>query len=283
MKLFKFSNVDMNKLACLQSSHIWFASQGSCNDPFEGSHLFSEFDNYDESTKIMRRIVSQVISSEAAEKLVSAEHVEKHTKNEISEYQGRSVLSMSLSCAEKLPQFNNLMWSHYADAMKGYCLQFDKNSFVESIYNVGSIDAVEELHCDVIQYSENAPIVHAMDPRSSQQLIFSKSECWEYENEYRLTSKCVGKHSYDPKSLEKVILGFSMPIEQQLLIFNVISSNNKDVVFEEAVLKQGTYCIEFVDFDIEHKINILNGKSYARDEIMGSVSLGHIIRRKGLS
>ncbi len=104
---------------------------------------------------------------------------------------------------------NILMWSHYADAHRGFCLGFrTANPFF------GQALPIHE-------YSSDRPCLNLIEPLDSNQIakaLLTKANDWEYEDEWRLVvhpgssgdEKDPGVHTYPPEALVEVILGCRM-------------------------------------------------------------------------
>ena len=75
---------------------------------------------------------------------------------------------------------NELMWAHYAESSKGFCITFNFNSYEFPVIDKGYINYTNirpQIAPDFIINDRNE-FYHAM--------CFTKSPCWNYENEYRL-------------------------------------------------------------------------------------------------
>jgi len=130
---------------------------------------------------------------------------------------------------------SNLMWSHYADSHKGFCIEY-KSEFVKA---------------DKVYYREEIPSLYIYDvimqnflPQSSDELgkyiwtaLRTKLKEWEYESEYRYKSnQFMGnlklgqkfmKVYYESKFVESVIIGCRTPSSVKNYIIENISSNIK--------------------------------------------------------
>jgi hypothetical protein len=73
---------------------------------------------------------------------------------------------------------NPLMWSHYSDKHKGVCLQFDTRIFPLAL-------ALK------VEYQENLPTVFVTEnnPDPAVRVLFTKSDVWKYEEEFRLLAR----------------------------------------------------------------------------------------------
>jgi hypothetical protein len=98
-----------------------------------------------------------------------------------------------------------LMWSHYADAHYGLCLEF--NAWPGSLF----------WEAYKVSYQRGYPIVNVMDignPEALRLIVLTKSVHWEYEQEWRIVQleydRGSGYRSFSPDLLTGVILGALM-------------------------------------------------------------------------
>jgi hypothetical protein len=104
------------------------------------------------------------------------------------------ILSMSSKCD------NILMWSHYANSHRGFCLEFDSSKKPFSSAN----------H---VEYLSNP---RPFDPYGSHEanarsFVLTKYDNWAYEDEWRvIVPRCRENYSFEPEALTGVILGFAI-------------------------------------------------------------------------
>ncbi len=95
---------------------------------------------------------------------------------------------------------SNLMWSHYGDSHKGYCLQYSVHTdpvFVRSV-RVG--------------YSSEYPVINWLSetfPCDVLKCVTQKDKCWEYEGEWRYIRPNSAKHllSINRSGIKSIIIG----------------------------------------------------------------------------
>lgn len=116
---------------------------------------------------------------------------------------------------------NILMWTHYSDNHKGFCVEFDSQNyefFQQAL---------------PVEYSKVMPTLNVLDITVGEthknanklaELLLIKAEDWRYQNEWRLvyTPKQGGPgiHKYPEKLLTGVIFGFQIAPENQEKIIN---------------------------------------------------------------
>lgn len=261
MYLYKFSNVDIKKLSCLASKTIWFTDLKNCNDPFEGTHKF--IDNNDESINLAKKSANFVVNCPAFFNQISAQRIKEHAKQKTSDVLDFGSLSLSEHRKNRNPLLNNLMWSHYADGLTGYCLKFNKNQLISSIYQIDDISNILGKWAVKVLYSSRRPEYDMLKNNDPIKIVSTKSDHWKYENEFRLFSRQTGKHKYSPESLKEIILGQNMPEDQQKLICDIAKENYRDVKFKQAVLQQDEYVIKIIDLNYESLVDKLHSTNTA--------------------
>lgn len=100
---------------------------------------------------------------------------------------------------------NLLMWSHYADSHRGFCVGFDKYVLYE--LTGGTLGKV--------QYEKAFPTAGMFDDDAGSliRLLITKSEDWFYEDEYRIVKvEAARTIKILPESaITEVVLGLNMP------------------------------------------------------------------------
>ncbi|GAA4649603.1 hypothetical protein GCM10023116_18770 [Kistimonas scapharcae] len=90
------------------------------------------------------------------------------------------------------PLESRLMWSHYSNGLRGFVIEFDFNSMLESIANKNNDDFSGYT---LINYTELGftdyikSVIDAGKPLFADRMLFSKHVDWKYENELRLICK----------------------------------------------------------------------------------------------
>ena len=126
---------------------------------------------------------------------------------------------------------NILLWSHYADCHKGFCIGLDKNKLCQ-LPNFGMGGPVE--------YPKNKlyPVIHPLDEKNNIENIFKethkKSKEWSYEKEYRLV-KNFYPHKPSIKDrlinipdsfISELLLGLRISEEDKKQIINIAKQKN---------------------------------------------------------
>jgi len=121
-----------------------------------------------------------------------------------------------------------LMWSHYGDFHKGYCIGFDE----ERMRNSGYFGKGGN-----VTYSEKVPQIDPFDEDTKKNSFLQthyKAKDWEYEQEYRLTKLFFDKPNEEPVRLievpnsfiREVIIGMSISEENKKEIIEICNNRN---------------------------------------------------------
>jgi len=123
---------------------------------------------------------------------------------------------------------NLLMWSHYANFHKGYCIGWDANGLMEFFGN-----NYQQFGCKIgpVDYRDEYPkLVFQIDPDvgSSIQRCFSKHTCWDYEQEYRVVLNKKADHiiTYPKELISEIYLGCKMSMEHSEEIKRFLRQTN---------------------------------------------------------
>jgi hypothetical protein len=230
--LLKFRSGNANDLDSLFNQNIWFYAFEQLNDPFEGiasTHcnkpnvekrhglinlLIKKMEQLDKpkiaqiiQLKDIQRIYEQDINiySKESENLVFKimEGFLKHGRDNLT------IFSCSMRHHNKDTLHNPLMWAHYANSFKGFCLEFDYSILAKHLQNAKKFIAGASIsYSDSSNTTELDNILESFvntrgDPHSDFTLrpFFTKSEHWGYDNEFRFILSNTGEVSFPKEAL----------------------------------------------------------------------------------
>ena len=146
---------------------------------------------------------------------------------------------------------STLLWSHYADSFRGYCVGIDVNRLERLLVDRHKRSGVL-FFSDWIQYKSAFPeIVPALDQRHRLDQILSlvtiKSDSWRYEEEFRFVFKRPGDYSVQlpPQCITDVILGPQMPPKHCEEISSIVNSRYPHAKVLQARRKPLSFELEF--------------------------------------
>ncbi len=272
LSLFKFREVNTNNLSALANNQLWFSSLNDFNDPFEGAHIKDHHINIDELTNFECKIKDEVGVEEYNKILSELELVDgKYTQTElfkkiaehdldkfISIVHNSKVICFSMEDETKNPLTNNLMWSHYANGLRGFCLVFNGDELLKDLFK----STKESMRPIIVEYKDKPNIlklnefIHSEGLYSNSDINFvqkvtetiaTKSTDWEYEKEFRVMSlNQESFHNYSPSSLKEIVIGDKMPEAERNLLLKIVSGLCKNILIKTARLQNNSYKIEIV-------------------------------------
>ena len=152
---------------------------------------------------------------------------------------------VGVSCFSE--EMNNLlMWSHYADKHKGFCIEFDKSDYPFSL-------------AETIIYGKNIPVIdpYSDDINNRKAFFRYKSEHWKYEKELRIVRGGVSNEffPYNKESLKAIYFGLKANKTDMDIICSIARANNPEVKFYKMEKKDGYFELESHPylFSIEEK------------------------------
>lgn len=120
---------------------------------------------------------------------------------------------------------STLMWAHYSNNHRGFCLGFDPKKLFSDSNSFGGGGEVT--------YKEKFPVIRPDQDFMLQSFVqmYTKSKEWEYEKEYRV-DKLGGADSvvnYNSNALVEIYFGINMPTHERNEVFLAANSVNKKV------------------------------------------------------
>lgn len=183
--LFKFYSFNSFSEAVLRDKEVFFSHRDNFNDIYE-NHFGLNFDGLGMSPAVKAELERQLFESP------------------------ERVATFCLASNFDEP----LMWAHYADNHKGFCVVFSKKA-LENILSYrhpdrkDSIETTGRIIRGDVGYEETPPIIQmesiyerAMDAKKGnwgdeliQKILYTKSIHWQYEKEFRIVLVVKDKHS----------------------------------------------------------------------------------------
>lgn len=210
--IYKYVNKD-DGLRILSNNTLKFSSPFDFNDPFDCYEELIKFDLTIEFVEELVKNGSLELSEE--DKKLTPEKLLKQLES-VFDFKD-SVLNrifynlksnLWISCFSE--EYNEiLMWSHYADKHKGFCIGF----------NLDGLNDTFKFILSNVNYTDNfTKIDYCSNPyKALEHFISTKSKNWKYENEIRLRtnkenikfidSPIKGISKISPKSISEIYIG----------------------------------------------------------------------------
>lgn len=286
MRLFKYLHPDRTDV--LRSCSIRFSSAQVLNDPFElKPHLAlsppsvreSEFDKwlqniedwYPKLPQECRDVVPDVEALKARLQgkrdlyVPRMEEVEtKYLRMAREEFSTLTQEDIGILCLSESAT-NLLMWAHYADAHRGFVLEFDSTS---AFFDQRLTPRAVYRYIRKVEYQDERPSTTLRDTEFNLNTLYlRKGRDWSYEAEWRmvlmLSQACevigegpaaVHLFRFPCASVRKVIIGARMVPAKKTAIRELIA-NNRDYAHVECVEAQISDTHYRVEFSIGDRGN----------------------------
>lgn len=273
-KFYKFRGVDANSINSLANNELWFSAKDTFNDPFEG--VWSINDTLKESDFNLLKghpaftnwlaqayVNSDIKENKKNENLLIIKYLKKEIKSLINIIHGSKILCLSFKEDKKDPIFENLMWSHYAQGLRGFCLVFNEKNLQKDINQASGkrMRAIEVLYPDVPNKLNLSDFLHHYilnnENRNAYidkltQTIATKLQAWKYEREVRILSLDYDAtyYNYSPSTLEEIVFGEKMSDKNRELLLIILKSKYPNVKIKIAKLIPNTYKLEIKDYAV---------------------------------
>ena len=183
--LYKFYKYDAPTLSDLKSRAFWFSKPDSLNDPFDGKISFDNRFNSEDLKRFLPRYrrynrISEKQAKEKTQYIINKNgqvdtEFDKIWSNILKEADEK-LRNSGVFCLSECDS-SILMWSHYADNHKGFCVEFvrgPQNAF-------GDYGKTRP-----VRYRPDYPIISPLNPKAYDFKFYRKATDWGYEKEWRL-------------------------------------------------------------------------------------------------
>lgn len=193
-RLYKYRAFTKENINCLNNDSLWFSPRSLVNDPHEGivdigkivDDYIADYSSSEEYRECLMNFVSNCLNSLRDDYNI---------------------------CSFASEPDNRLMWAHYADSNKGYCLEF-------------------HVLKDPKLFAPMIPVVYDRDVKPTkmenllEHLFQRKNAEWSYEKEVRIICPCSNPlQHYKRDALVSVIFGNKMPEDNRALIRNILGDS----------------------------------------------------------
>lgn len=217
--IFKFFSNNENALDGIYKSYLYFSHYNSFNDPFDCNTL-----------------------------LIRIPYKSNISVNPKYEEDLKEALNIRGICCFSRNKDSILMWSHYANSHKGFCIEFYENN--DSLkFNPIDINYVEQF--EKPNFIKN-PLV------SINHLIYTKAIDWEYENELRLLKKVKSnsiedrKISYEVEKIKSIYFGIKADKNLCDKIYKHLKLKNKSISFYKGYFNENKFEIKWKKYNIHN-------------------------------
>ena len=235
--LYKYQSLSAYSLAALTNNTVWLAKPSTFNDPFDCALTLDRARFTDSLHHAVDVAVQRGLIQDPERPGLYDEQ-----PGDLSAFESmRAKLLATLSnvgiCCYSATSKHMLMWSHYANHHRGFCVEY---SFSEGTQ-------LRQLAEPVI-YASQMPSISLADiaPGRREHAIAllwrTKAACWRYEREWRVLMS-EGNMSYQaPAPVTSVIFGARMPEADRILVARALRHQD-DIQFQEAVVEESRFAV----------------------------------------
>jgi hypothetical protein len=248
LKLYKYRAYNEKSLSMLINKKIWVSKPTAFNDPFDCKYDFDQNFTRDEYNNFLLSAageygvpiasLSQEIANAYENGKLKQEGMDRLKKNVENT---RKLISDSGVYTLSKTNSNILLWSHYADSHKGFCVEFSR--YAENF--LGDIEVTKP-----VQYEEHFPLIKITDLVDNQESIINaintKSRKWIYEEEWRLFYQNGNVEEDLPAPISAIIFGLRMPENHETTIRNILK-DDQHIIFKRVKIVEEKYEFEIVD------------------------------------
>jgi len=245
--LYKYRAIDKYSESMIRNREIYFANPEQFNDPFDCRFNVILGGNDREQRAYFRSIASRFLPAGTTRKerdAIISRHMRGVRKNPrevaagLREHLYSDVSKIGVYSLSEVPD-DILMWSHYADSHRGFCVRFENK------------DDCRLMHRAIpVEYSDSYPVIRAIKDEQPDQLkkgLLTKSRRWSYEKEWRIIEhmKGPGVQHFPSDILSGVILGCKMPEEERKKISDWCG--DQKIPLHEAKQSEERYALDIVE------------------------------------
>lgn len=208
----------------LTQNIIYASDMRNLNDPFEGSvELPKSYEHEHWVTPIMQKLYSAGIYSLSKPK-----------------------------DGETFP-CNELLWAHYANSHKGFCIEYDLEKISSGVTPGFDISNVIN-----VAYENERPNAYKYDNifQAQKKVFGTKSLAWEYENEIRLVFEKYGEKVISESAITAVYFGLRISLEDRRDIINRLSGRSIDFYQIERI--ENLYQLKATKLSFDYSYEIVN-------------------------
>lgn len=286
-RLYKYKSFSVDSLDLLVSDSLYFADPKSFNDPLDcNPSIKNDITDNDSLKKILRRLIidnqkKELEAAAAKIKYNGPKTLEKINimgeaeaarvigylddfvvlldglffEQDILNFIRTNLLSNYTSGVLSLAKNYDcpLMWSHYADQHKGFCIGYDVSiSHPENIYPIDYTGkrfiTTQQIYDMLFGSSEKIKI--AAKKEIDNVILLSKAPAWKYENEFRVISKQGLQDS--PFRLSDVTFGLRFKQSAKFSVMRALQQRRGNIDFYEISLCGDSFNLKRDKIDLDN-------------------------------
>ena len=246
--LYKYKSIDDNRReysSCIFThNELYFCVPEDFNDPFDCKFQLSLSGPKSKRKQFSEKILKQ-----------HHRHLNRQGRRATFRREGKNVIQPEFEDATRDLMFQELnkwgicclskvnhdilMWSHYGNAHRGFCLEFSTQQ--EQI--LFGVELPTEIAVPLpVKYSPQYPIVNPIVGKEMNETLLTKAKQWEYEQEWRIiTPQHTGLLAFPAQCLTGIIFGCRMSEEHKKLIRAWCRDRQPSITYYQARQSPNSY------------------------------------------
>lgn len=235
--LYKYQSVTQHSLGSLINGTVWMSTPASFNDPFDCA-INLDLKKLKESVIHAMELVTKANNVPMDESLRALRPDDEAAYTQLRESLRAQMQEIGVLCLSETPN-EILMWSHYAEYHKGFCIEF-------------KIDETSPLKAMArpVRYTDVYPSLSLKNMSADAEesfidvCVYTKASQWSYEKEWRAVMPVGGKLYRAPAAVSAIIFGARMSDTDKRDIYQILRLAPA-IEFREAFLLDDFFGIGF--------------------------------------
>jgi Protein of unknown function (DUF2971) len=232
---YKYRTVNPNSIQLLKNQEVYFSFAEEYNDPFDSKMSFTfDFNTSDLLRKLEEAKIPELNKANLRSRIAAGDFSKETIQEAVFLASQKTVMS---SCFSRNSD-NILMWSHYADSHRGFCVGLRDVSSTDlpalKFDIEKTLSSVESLDIGVfvlyeVDYSDNNFEVFSPFSDDFESFIKAhrkKAKFWHYEEEYRIILPFIKFNKkvlrFEKRTLGEIFLGAKIKPEDKLRILKIV-------------------------------------------------------------
>ena len=212
--LFKYFKASDRNIDAIKDNSVWLSCPTNFNDPYD-CHFYIDLKNSN------KPIFFELSNDEL--KLTEEELIKKKHNDFVQMYKK----TLKVSCLTEIED-SFLMWAHYADSHKGFCIEYSCDGLIKNKYSYNSLLPVK-YSTDVVDFTNYCWNINKKNESSSYfwRMAITKPVDFEYEKEWRLITENPDEGSFNQMPPPKaIILGLNIEDSPKEKLISFARNNN---------------------------------------------------------
>jgi len=195
MKLYRFEKISDDRLKTLEDGKLWCSSPENFNDLSDcrvnmiieddlqliPDDVINAIEPDTFNSPLGKEIVTRLLSIIKDKRLKRDLLADVKTSFDKISIRDHIINTTGACCFFSSAPLNSLMWAHYGDNHKGFCVEYDvdesHDNYLESMFEINYVSKLPEVSPEELLFSPRLTMTR---------VVSSKSEIWSYEKEYRI-------------------------------------------------------------------------------------------------